>query len=116
MKCTVIVCILSGLLMSGCQGSSRTASLKDQGHADGSAKSSGTTLKVGFANFSYFNVPVVRSDSEAHSVAKAETGGHRDAFSAIAIFDDEDDKTCLGRVAAVGVAARELVKTANKRC
>ena len=122
MKYTIVICIAGGLFMTGCAEHRHNFAVtggKDLGSGTRPAGATGAPLRVSFSNLDYFEVPVVRSESgyKVLSVERAGASGSRDAFSAFASFRSSvGEQTCLGKHAAVGYAAREVAKTADRRC
>lgn len=124
MRYSSFILIACALLISGCNASRDNLVFVDTnvlGVSASSPTAGGASLKVGYASFDYFNVPVVRTAGDGEPVvltAKGPTGLGRDAFSAVAFFDSTtgNQQLCVGRAAAVGIAAQELARNAGKRC
>ena len=112
----LFLAIASGL--TGCGGTPDNLKFIDT-NIYGASVGGGSAVQVGYAGVSYFNVPVVRNHDGVPSVVVAtKPGDGRDAFSAYASFGSTagGQTSCLGRVAAVGHAARIVAGSTAKQC
>lgn len=114
----LLSCLVGSLSVAGCNKHPDNLLFVDTNVLGISAGGAGgAAFKLGFANVDYFSVPVVRenADGEPAVLLVDDIGGRTGTFSAIAIFD-ATAQGCLGKLAAVGFAAREVAKLAARRC